>query len=111
MCSVWKAGLGPSVPEEGRAGEGRVERETRETAVRKEEVLPSSMYLKKHPHPKIHEENKFIEPKISKSTISKYQKQWENKLQSEKKITELQNVEIRLDSEEIKEEKIPHRQR
>lgn len=53
---------------------------------------------------KIHEENKFIEPKISKSTISKYQKQWENKLQSEKKITELQNVEIRLDSEEIKEE-------
>ena len=69
------------------------------------------MYLKKHPHPKIHEENKLIEQKISKSTISKYQKQWENKLQSEKKITELQNVEIRLDSKEIKEGKIPHRQR
>lgn len=69
------------------------------------------MYLKRHPHPKIQEENKFIEPKTSKSTISECQKQWENTLKSEKKITELQNVEIHLDSEEIKEGKIPHRQR
>lgn len=45
----------------GRGGESR--RRERETAITKKEVLPSSMYLKKHPHPKIHEENKFIEPK------------------------------------------------